>query len=273
MTYVKYSTGYRAGGFNVRATAAGNPIYLPEKMKSVEGGFKVELFEHRLRLNGAAFYNKYRDLQVAQFAPPSTTGTGGSSAVNANAHYPGFELEAVAVPVERLTLNASFGYVNPKYDAFPQALLTGNVVAGGCKPIAGASGAAVGMDCAHIAKFQGISKRTFNLGASYSLPATGYGVWSGRIDYVHKSRTDWSNVNLPSTPFQEQIAGKPYGLLSGRIALSDIPLNGGARAQISVYGDNLTNKHYIMQGIDFGFMGTDVFSPPRSFGIDAKVDF
>src|SRR5262249_33100295 len=71
MTYVRFSTGYRAGGFNVRAGAAADPTYLPEKIKAYEAGFKIDAFNRRLRFNGAAFYNKYRDLQVGQFVAPS----------------------------------------------------------------------------------------------------------------------------------------------------------------------------------------------------------
>jgi iron complex outermembrane receptor protein len=273
MTYAKFSTGYRAGGFNVRATAAANPVYTPEKMKSWEAGFKLEAFEHRLRLNGAAFYNKYRDLQVAQFAPPSTGGAGGASAINANAKYPGFELEAQAVPVDGLTLTAAVGYVDPKYKRYPTALLTGGAVAPGCVAINNAAGTAIGMDCADIAKVTAAPKTTFSGGVAYVFPRTSYGEWSMRVDYAYKGRTQWGGLDLPSTPFQDEIVGKAYGLLSARIALADIPLDGGARAQLAVYGENLLDKDYVVSGIDFGFMGTQAFGTRRTLGIEGKVDF
>ncbi|HEY3694735.1 TonB-dependent receptor [Phenylobacterium sp.] len=274
MTYARYSTGYRAGGFNVRAGATTTPIFTPEKMRSYETGFKAEMLNRRFRLNGAAFYNKYRGLQLGQFVPPSASGAGGSIALNADARYRGFELEAQAVPMDGLTLTASVGYVDPKYEKFPQPLQPGGVVGAGCKPITGsAGGAAIAMDCAAIGKFLGVSKRTASAGAAYVFPRVSYGEWSIRADYAYRSAAQWSLFNLPTTPFQAQIAGKAYGLLSGRIALSDIPLTGNAKAQLSVYGENLTNEHYAVQGIDFGFMATNAFSKPRTFGVEVKADF
>jgi iron complex outermembrane receptor protein len=279
MTYVRYSTGYRAGGFNVRAAApaaGGNPIYGPEKMTSYEGGFKVELFDRRFRLNGAAFYNKYLGLQVTQFAPAVGGGPGGSTAFNADANYKGFELEAQAVPVEGLTLSGSVGYVDSQYDHFPLPLLAGGALNAGCTAIMVAA-VKVGQDCAAVAKFGGISKVTASAGIAYVLPRTSYGEWSIRADYSYKTRRDFDTFAFASgstaPSFAPQVAGGAYGVFSGRIALSDIPLSGATRAQLSVYGENLSDERYVLQGIDFGFMGTQVFAKPRSFGASLKVNF
>jgi iron complex outermembrane receptor protein len=272
MTYAKFSTGYRAGGFNVRATAAANPIYQPEKMKSWEAGFKTELLDRRVRLNGAAFYNKYRDLQVAQFSPPSTTGAGGSAAVNANATYKGFELETQAVVTEALTFEGSVGYLDAKYKKFPTALV-GGAVSAGCLPINNSAGVAVGQDCAAIADVTNSPKWTYSLGASYVLPRTSYGLWTARATYSHKTAIEWGTLNLPSTPFKAQVAGKAYGLLGARLTLSEIPLSGAARAQLAIFGDNLTNEKYVLQGIDFGFMAGQTFGLRRTVGVEGKVEF
>ena len=51
--YAKYATGYRAGGANDRSrtfTAFG-----PEAVKSYELGAKLDLFDHRVRLNLAGY--------------------------------------------------------------------------------------------------------------------------------------------------------------------------------------------------------------------------
>jgi iron complex outermembrane receptor protein len=272
MTYARFASGYRSGGFNVRAGATTNPIYAPEKMKSWEAGFKLEALDRRVRLNGAAFYNKYRDLQVAQFAPPNTTGTGGSSALNANAKYKGFELELQAVPTEGLTLTSAVGYLDAEYTSFPVALDTGNVLTAGCTPISNGP-AVVGMDCSGIAAVVNVPKWTVNFGVSYELPAASYGHWSARLDYSYKSSIQWGTLNLIRTPFKDAIAGKGYSVVNGRVSLSDIPLSGSARARLSLYGENLFDKHYVAQGIDFGFAGTNVFNTGREVGIEGSVQF
>jgi iron complex outermembrane receptor protein len=272
MTYGRFSSGYRSGGFNVRAGATTNPLYLPEKMKSWEAGFKLQALDNRVRLNGAAFYNKYRDLQVAQFAPPSTTGTGGSSALNANAKYKGFELEGQAIPIQGLTLTAAVGYLDAKYSSFPVALDTGNILTPGCTAIT--SGASVvGMDCASIASVTNVPKWTVSAGVGYEFEPTSYGTWSARLDYAYKSSIQWGTLQLIRTPNKNAIESKSYGVLNGRISLAEIPLSGSARGRISAFGENLTNKKYVVQGIDFGFAGTVVFSQRRTVGVEGAVEF
>ena len=72
MTSARYSTGYRAGGYNSRAPAAvTDPVFEPEKLKAVEVGFKIDALDRRLRVNGTAYHSKYDDLQIFSFAPPA----------------------------------------------------------------------------------------------------------------------------------------------------------------------------------------------------------
>jgi iron complex outermembrane receptor protein len=272
MTYVKYSTGYRAGGFNVRSTPPIDPVYQPEKIKATEIGFKLDTFNRRVRLNGALFYNKYNDLQVAQFAPPSSSGSGGSMAVNADATYKGYELEFTAIPIERLTFSASLGHVDPEYTKFPRSLI-GTSLSPGCVPINNSAGVAVGQDCAAIASVTAVPRTTADIGLNYDFPEQPYGKLSARIDYTHRSHIDWGTFDLPDTPFKNSIKGNPYGLLSARATLSDIPIAGQARAQIAIFGENLTDEEYNAQGIDLSFMGTITYGLRRTFGVEAKIDF
>jgi iron complex outermembrane receptor protein len=292
MTYVRYSTGYRAGGFNVRAGATANPAFAPEHLKSLEGGFKLDMLDNRVRLNGAAYYNTYQDLQLGAFV----AGSGGSVTTNANAVYQGYEVELQAIPVQGLNLSASVGYIDPRYKNYPTGLnngiyaaagaLNGGAVSPGCTPLL-AVGAApgsppIGQDCAHDAKFQYFPKLTADFSIGYTAPATSYGVWSGILSYSYKTHIEFEAFDSPSSALLRQPA---YGLLSGRIALSDIPLNGGhTRAQIAVFGDNLTDQIYDIQGIDFGTapgpnpngpsrFATANYGNRRTFGVEAKIDF
>jgi iron complex outermembrane receptor protein len=273
MTYARYTTGYRSGGFNARSPNGTNPLFTPEHIKSLELGFKWSGIDNRVRLNGSVFRNKYRDLQVSQYTPPTINTSGGGGSINANANYKGFELELLVAPVERLTINAAVGYLDPDYKSYPTGLIAG-AVSPGCTALRDSTGAINGQDCAATAKFTTIAKKTGNIGASYALPDTGYGELSFRADYSYKGHTDFGTFNTVSTPFQNVIQGKAYGLLSARIALSDIPLAGGrVHGQISIYGDNLTNKDYVVQGVDIGFAALQVFGEPRTIGIEGKVEF
>ncbi len=63
MAYVNVSTGYKGGGINPR------PFYLsqvlgfePETLTTYEIGFKSDFADNRVRVNLAAFFNKYEDI-------------------------------------------------------------------------------------------------------------------------------------------------------------------------------------------------------------------
>ncbi len=80
MIYMTYNHGFKAGGVNIDANAAGgvqnnpvfggtplDPTYDPEIIDGVELGLKTTYWDGRARTNIAAFYNEIEDLQVAQF--------------------------------------------------------------------------------------------------------------------------------------------------------------------------------------------------------------
>jgi iron complex outermembrane receptor protein len=267
MAYVRYSTGYRAGGFNARTTAAGvNPAYDPEKIKSLEGGIKLQALDNRLRLNVAAFYNKYLDLQVAQFAPPGGAGGGGNVNVNANAKYKGFEIEATVVPVDGFTIQGSYGYVDPEYTAFPRPL------AAGATPTAGCVASTAGLqDCRAIQLFQNLPKTKWDVSAVYEFPEQSFGTFSMGVDYSWTGKT--AGVLATNSPFLVALANRAYGLLGARMALKGIPINDSVTGSLALFGRNLTDRRYSTASIDFGANGTQNFPERRTMGIEAKVEF
>jgi iron complex outermembrane receptor protein len=269
MTYVRFSTGYRAGGFNVRAGATADPTYLPEKIKAYEAGFKIDAFNRRLRFNGAAFYNKYKDLQVGQFVAPTSGGGGGALTFNANAKYKGFELETVVVPIDGLTITANLGVLDPKYTQFPVATGAGGALSPGCTAL---SNTTFFQNCADVADVTASPHHTADLSAVYTFPETGFGEPSVGVDYSYRGKIEWAGY-AGTSPFKAAVAAKDYGLLGARLALSDIPLGDSARGELAVYGRNLTNEKYVTQGIDFVLFGTKNFGDRRTFGVEGKVEF
>jgi iron complex outermembrane receptor protein len=270
MAYVRYSTGYRAGGFNARTTTAGiNPAYDPEKIKSLEGGFKLQALDNRLRLNVSAFYNKYLDLQVAQFAAPTGASGGGNVNVNANAKYKGFEIEATLVPVDGLTLTANYGYVDPEYTAFPRPAGAGGAITPGCTAIAAIPGF---QDCKAIQLFQNLPKTKWDASATYEFPPASFGTVSLSVDYSWTGKTPgvFSRVG---TLFPFILDNRSYGLLGARFAIKEIPINGDVTGSLALFGRNLTDRRYSTASIDFGYLGTQNFPERRTMGVEAKVQF
>jgi iron complex outermembrane receptor protein len=259
LTYARFSTGYKSGGFDARAgvdlrTGATFPFtFAPEKATAYEVGFKTEFADHRLRLNGALFRTDYDNLQVPQYS-------GGNGFVpNANARYQGFELEALAVPVHGLQIDASVGYVDPKYKEF--ILLD---------PATG-----VISDFAKTAKFPYVPKWTTHIGAQYSVPV-GFADLIVRGDYAHTSKRFFHAVAILN-PANDIIADRGQDLVNARISLSDIRIGGDETTlRVSVYGNNLLNQHTRQAGIDFGpslgIAGVN-YGEPRTWGVDATLRF
>ena len=111
--YFSFTHGFKAGGFNLDATAAAggaDPSFDSEVVDAWEVGLKSDLFDRRLRLNLTAFTYEIEDFQVLEF-----TGVQFQTFNVPNAESSGFELEAVALPTEGLQLNLGVTYADSEY--------------------------------------------------------------------------------------------------------------------------------------------------------------
>ncbi len=121
MGYATYSQGYKAGEFGARAGSdlTAGPTD-DETSDSYELGLKSDWYDGRLRLNASAFYTQYEGLAFEVFFPAPNNPTGQETASQniGEATIYGVELEATAMPIDGLTLEASLGLMNPEYDEF-----------------------------------------------------------------------------------------------------------------------------------------------------------
>jgi iron complex outermembrane receptor protein len=73
MGYASYSTGFKAGAFDVRAQAVllgtGDLPVKPEELDAYEIGLKSEMLDRRMKLNVTAFYYDWKDLQTFATIP------------------------------------------------------------------------------------------------------------------------------------------------------------------------------------------------------------
>ncbi len=100
MVYFTWSTGFRPGGDNRLPTAS---AYGADTLTNFELGWKTDWFEHRLRANGAVFYEKWFDVQTAVQGQYGIT-----SIVNAgNARVEGLESALEWAATEHLIVSAA----------------------------------------------------------------------------------------------------------------------------------------------------------------------
>jgi len=130
LAYVSIATGFKSGGYdnNGSTSQALATPFLPEKVTSYEGGFKLTTFDDRLVINTAAYDADYTNLQVTDFNP-TTFASFTSNAGKAN--IPGVEVEAIFSATHWLTLNGAYSYMNAKYTRYIQldgTDLTGNQI-------------------------------------------------------------------------------------------------------------------------------------------------
>jgi len=115
LVYASIARGYRPGGFdqNALSKTLQEAKYDPEFLWNYELGIKSDWLGNRFRANATFFYSDYTDMQVTKL-------TGGfQERTNAGeAKLQGVELELLARPVNRLTLNAGISYLDATFDEY-----------------------------------------------------------------------------------------------------------------------------------------------------------
>ncbi|KAK0358498.1 hypothetical protein LTR94_035179, partial [Friedmanniomyces endolithicus] len=104
--------GVKSGGFttyNSPNSQAARP-FKPEIVIAYETGIKSDLFDRRLRLNGALFYYDYKDQQVQGIEFDRTAGRLGKITNVPKSHIWGGEVELVWAPINGLTITQNLGY-------------------------------------------------------------------------------------------------------------------------------------------------------------------
>lgn len=131
LIYLNVSRGYKAGSFP-HVSAAVFDAYeavSQESLLDYEVGFKLQLAEGRVQLNGAVFYYDYQDKQLrAKFIDPLFGAL--DKLVNVpKSEIKGAELEITASPLDGLTLSASATYLDAQvkeYDGVVGSVLDSN---------------------------------------------------------------------------------------------------------------------------------------------------
>ena len=250
--YLTYTTGYNGGGFSARAASSADfrTPYNEEEVKSVELGLKSELLDNRLRLNMALFRNNYTDAQLSVFK----AGAGGASAATVNAGeetIQGIEFDIVAVPIDGLTIDLTYGYLDAKFDKY----MSYNASTGRSENIA------------RNTTVPQAPKNSASIGVQYDFEPFSFGALSARVDVAYKDgfvfhpyENEWNSPDSRT-------------LVNARISLNDIRLgccNDSNKLRVSLWGKNLTDEEYINWGIDFGQLGWSgaTYGEPRTYGLD-----
>src|SRR5690606_23166975 len=208
----------------------------PEYSDNVEIGTKNMLLDRRLEVNVAAFYTRVHDAQVPTLALPDaitvTQNTGRMESM-------GLELEATARVVRNLSLWGNAAFTHARYLDLNTAGEDGNVQLKGNRP-------------AFTPDWTGF------LGAQYVLPIG----TSQQLQFgMYGKFVGQQYFNVQNTLGQET-----YSLLNAHIGYS---FQG---YELTLWGQNLTDKHYADYAYDFGFAAVHL-GRPATYGITLRKRF
>ncbi len=248
LVYGYYARGFKSGGFTGRiAVEQDIGPFDPEHLDTFEVGAKADLLDRHLRLNLAAFYNDYKDMQVTQNL---TYLDGRNSAAIRNAggaKTKGVELEATVLPVEGITLNGSVAYLDAYYTRYDTFVLD-------------ASGSTVAVSYAGN-RLMNAPKWNATAGFTIKQPVgSGNVTASGQYSYTSSKYTAFTDRPTELVT--------PVNLVNG--SLSWAP--DGEAWSIGLWGRNLLNEKYYGQKLTLVGIGTLAsLGNPREYGVDLKV--
>jgi iron complex outermembrane receptor protein len=251
--YAKYSTGYRAGGANDRSQTFA--AFGPEVVKAYEIGAKMDLMDHRVRLNLAGYMmdrtgtqTDFDNVDTDPNSPTFNLHTEETRNAPGTSHIRGVEADLAVQATEGLTLSASYAYTYTHVPATANPFLNNALyqVYTVYTPANAASGA-----------------------IDYALPIHA----NGSELRVHLD----ANYADPQYSFQnESVKTDSSFVVNGRIALASVPLSGGTKATFSAWSRNLLNTTYIYRrsGANDAVLGDyGNFNPPRTFGGEIQIAF
>ncbi len=258
--YVKYSNGYKSGGYNldfvsVNALSSGVE-FAKETVDSYEIGLKGNVLNRRLTFSLAGFQTYYDDYQVNQFMDLGDGGTAISIRNAAEVETKGLEAEVTFTPNERWQVMASLGLLDGEFSDFPGGATRGGDASGKTIP--------------------GISDVSLSVGIQYyhPLPSIGAELLT-RLDYSYRSDY-YDTVDNVKTHTLQNGENVPFGwvddlsIVNGRIAL----LNDEGTWDVALWGKNLTDESYLSATTqDFLRTVTQYRGMPRTFGIEVNYNF
>jgi iron complex outermembrane receptor protein len=250
MTYAQVSTGFKGGGINPRPFFVGQAQpFESETLTAYEVGFKADLFDGTMRVNAAAFLNKYEDiiLTVNSCPFPGAPAVPCAAPVNAGAaDVKGGELETQFFLFDGFSVDASASYLDFEYTSI--------------LPTAQAAGVTLDMTTPFAPKWK------YSAGAQYVWQIGDAGTLTPRLDWSYQAA-------FHSQPVNSQFNRVPnYYVLNGRVSWK----SADEKWDLALEGTNLTDKLYYLTFFDNQGSTQNTLAqpaPPRQWAVTVKRSF
>jgi iron complex outermembrane receptor protein len=247
--YASYTRGFRAGGINIQRLDEGvSQTFDPEYSNNYELGYKLNILNNRLNIGVTTFYIDWIDLQ---FFNQVALGTFSRENVG-DATSMGIEIEAVAIPIKGLQLDASFGYNDTEYKSF--VLNRDKIIS--VVPLT------IEENKINISgnKLSNTPNHTLFLGAQYTSEL------SKKVKMT--VRGELKNVGEYFTDIQNDLKQPSYTILNTKVGI-DI-----GKYSISFWAQNLTDETYLSFGSSDTSFGRNVRTAlPLTYGTTFSIKF
>ncbi len=254
LTYASVSRGIKSGGFTAYNSFSPDAVsaFKPEELFAYEVGFKSDLADRKLRLNGAVYYYDYKDQQVQNgvfITTPPPRAVGRISNAPKSEIY-GAELEIEWRPIKPLSITQSLGYSHGEFKEFTILDIGAST----------AAGVPVGRDAS--GERLGPPEFTYSGAVRYDGSFGEWG-WTGGVDYSYRGDTD--------PPLLKPASGAGYGvpgywLVNANLSLH--PANGPW--EIGIWGRNILDEDYdLTRNFFAGVDWTPISAPgqPATYGV------
>ncbi len=252
LAYASVSGGFRSGVYNGRPTATAQiSVADPETLISYEIGMKTQLWDNRLQLNGALFYNDYEDRQFLVSRPSGSAESALALVVDnaADSTLWGGELEFTVLPLEGLTITGGLSYIEPEYDEF-EAIDpdTGELEDLSDRP------------------FTNVPEWTANLMAQYLCDLDNAGSIRLRGDMSYKDDIFYSDDDQ-SASF-DRLHADSYTIYNAGVTY----ISADEHWEFGVFGRNLSDEREIRGGFGVDAFGTTTvsFTEPRRYFVSVR---
>lgn len=253
LIYASYKESFRSGGFNAAAvglrapgeTAGEDFVFGKETISAYEVGLKSDLND-RIRFNISGYFYDFNDFQTTVTLDPNIATS--RAIVNTDQEVWGLDLETVVAFTDYLTGAFTYAMVDGEQDPV----------------INPATGVVTQQD-----GLQGAPENSFAASLDFNAPIGANRSVFANATYSYKDGA----LAIPAQGNASEILFSEQNLLSGRIGVGfDL---GGREASISLWGENLTDDEYTIDGLPFNTFAfnTAVFGTPRTYGVAAGVKF
>jgi iron complex outermembrane receptor protein len=285
-TYAKVVTGYKAGGSSESGPVGSfDMTFDPEEVTSYEVGMKSYWWDRRVRLNVAAYYSEFDDMQLAFVVDPINSAIVQSQNAG-SATVQGGEIELLVMPIDDLTFSLDVSLLDASFDEV--RVLEGTVYDNTFNT---ASPYSVGDNIKDIFVMPYAPEKSVALGAEYVFYRFDQGDLTANLNYRWQDEQALTANAGGGVPDYKNYWQPSYGLLDARVTLS-VDLPRGDKARIGLWGKNITDKEYrahvTAQGgsvaTNSPFVPGEVIAPgyltkaeawaePASFGIDIVYEY